>query len=119
MAGTFKQIGAVTAMNLRNIPARWTSSLVAAIGVAGVTLVLVAVLSIADGFRAALELSGSPDVAIVLRQGSTDELTSGRSKDAVPVINGANGIHRDAELDADGHHLRAGANTNRRSDAGH
>ena len=66
MANTFSQIGAVTAMNIRNIPERWASSLVAVIGIAGVTLVLIAVLSIAAGFRQALELSGSPDVGVIL-----------------------------------------------------
>ena len=94
MANVFTQIGAVTVMNLRNIPARWPSSLVAVVGIAGVTLVLVAVLSIAEGFRAALEFSGSEDVAIVLRQGSTDELTSGLSQDAIAVISDAAGVRR-------------------------
>ena len=79
------RIQAVTVMNLRNIPARWTSALVAIVGIAGVSLVLVAILSIAEGFRAALEFSGSEDVAIVLRSGSTDELTSGLSRDNIPV----------------------------------
>jgi putative ABC transport system permease protein len=88
------EIRAVTAMNLRNLPARWASSLVAVTGVAGVTLVLVAVLSIAEGFRAALELSGSDDVAIVLRSGSTDELTSGLVQNLVPVISDAVGVAR-------------------------
>jgi putative ABC transport system permease protein len=88
------EMRAVTAMNLRNLPARWSSSLVAVVGVAGVTLVLVAVLSIAEGFRAALELSGSDDVAIVLRSGSTDELTSGLMQDIVPVIGDAAGVAR-------------------------
>ena len=97
MAGTLAQVSAITAMNLRNIPSRWSSSLVAVVGVAGVTLVLVAVLSIAEGFRAALEFSGSKDVVIVLRQGSTDELTSGLSQDAIPVIRDASGVRRDAK----------------------
>jgi hypothetical protein len=45
MANALEQIGAVTAMNLRNIPERWSSSLVAVMGIGGVTLVLVALLS--------------------------------------------------------------------------
>lgn len=96
MANALEQVATVTAMNLRNVPQRWASSLVAVIGVTGVTLVLTAVLSIAEGFRAALELSGSDDVAIVLRQGSTDELTSGFGQDSVPVIGDAPGVKRDA-----------------------
>ncbi|HPF27044.1 MAG TPA: FtsX-like permease family protein [Steroidobacteraceae bacterium] len=94
MANTLAQVQAVTAMNLRNIPARWTSALVAVIGVAGVSLVLIAVLSIAEGFRAALEFSGSEDVAIVLRAGSTDELTSGILQTSIPVISDAPGVRR-------------------------
>lgn len=81
-------------MNLRNVPARWASSLVAIVGVAGVTLVLVAVLSIAEGFRAALEMSGSEDVAILLRSGSTDELTSGITQDLIPIVGDAPAVLR-------------------------
>jgi putative ABC transport system permease protein len=92
MANTLSQIGAVTAMNVRNIPERWASSLVAVVGIAGVTLVLIAVLSIAAGFRQALELSGSQDVAVILRSGSTNEMSSGFGQDLVTVIRDAPGI---------------------------
>ncbi len=94
MATAFEQVVAVTGMNLRNLPARWASSLVAIVGVAGVTLVLVAVLSIAEGFRAALEKSGSDDVAILLRSGSTDELTSGITQDLIPIVGDAPSVLR-------------------------
>jgi putative ABC transport system permease protein len=94
MANTLSQIGAVTAMNVRNIPARWASSLVAVVGIAGVTLVLIAVLSIAAGFKQALELSGSNDVAVVLRSGATNEMSSGFGQDAVTIISDAPGIKR-------------------------
>ena len=40
MANSFSQIGAITGMNLRNIPQRWSSSLVAVLGVGGVTLLV-------------------------------------------------------------------------------
>ncbi len=96
MANTFSQIGAVTAMNVRNIPERWASSLVAVVGIGGVTLVLIAVLSIAAGFRQALELSGSQDVVVVLRSGSTNEMSSGFGQDQVTIIADAPGIKRDA-----------------------
>ena len=74
MANAIEQIGAVTAMNLRNIPQRWSSSLVAVMGIGGVTLVLVALLSIGAGFSAALEGSGSDDVAMIMRSGSVSEI---------------------------------------------
>jgi putative ABC transport system permease protein len=95
MANTFSQIAAVTAMNVRNIPERWASSLVAVVGIGGVTLVLIAVLSIAAGFRQALELSGSQDVAIILRSGATKEMSSGFGQDAVTIISDAPGIKRE------------------------
>jgi putative ABC transport system permease protein len=95
MANTFSQIGAVTAMNVRNIPERWASSLVAVVGIGGVTLVLIAVLSIAAGFREALELSGSNDVGVVLRSGATNEMSSGFGQQQVTLISDAPGIRRD------------------------
>jgi putative ABC transport system permease protein len=94
MANAFAQIGAVTGMNLRNIPLRWSSSLVAVLGVGGVTLVLVALLSIAAGFRVALEGSGSDDVAIIMRAGSNNELSGGFGSDTVTVVADAPGIQK-------------------------
>jgi putative ABC transport system permease protein len=94
MANTFSQIGAVTAMNVRNIPERWSSSLVAVLGIGGVTLVLVALLSIAAGFQAALEGSGSDDVAMVVKAGSTNELSSGFGMDVVTAVADGPGIKR-------------------------
>jgi len=92
MANPFAQIAAVTGMNLRNVPLRWSSSLVAVLGIGGVTLVLVALLSIAAGFRVALEGSGSDDVAIMMRAGSNNELSGGFGVDTVTVVADAPGI---------------------------
>ncbi len=94
MANPFAQIAAVTGMNLRNIPQRWSSSLVAVLGIGGVTLVLIALLSIAAGFQAALEGSGSEDVAIIMRAGSTNELSGGFGVDTVTVVGDAPGIKK-------------------------
>jgi putative ABC transport system permease protein len=94
MATFGQQTIAVTAMNLRNIPQRWSSSLVAVLGIGGVTLVLVALLSIAAGFRVALEGSGSEDVAMIMRAGSTNELSGGFGPDTVAVVSDAPGIRR-------------------------
>ena len=80
------QIGAVTFMNLRNVRERLGSTLVALAGVAGVVTVVVGVLSINEGFRAVLQQSGADDVAVVLRGGSTDEMTSGFSQSETRVI---------------------------------
>lgn len=94
MSNAFTQIAAVTGMNLRNVPLRWSSSLVAILGVGGVTLVLVALLSIAAGFRVALEGSGSDDVAMIMRAGSNNELSGGFGSDTVTVVADAPGIQK-------------------------
>jgi putative ABC transport system permease protein len=91
------QIAAVTTMNLRNLSSRATSSVVALIGIAGVVTVLIGVLSIGEGFRAVLDQSGAEDVAIVLRNGATDEMGSGLSQDQTRVIGDAVEIARDAD----------------------
>src|SRR5512137_1721655 len=92
----FNQLVTVTSMNLRNLPARIGTSLVAVIGIGGVVAVLVSLLSMGEGFRAALDLSGRDDVALVLRGGSPDELSSAFSREEVNVIVSAPGIARDA-----------------------
>lgn len=89
------QIIAVTGVNIRSIPARLGSSTVAVIGIAGVVLVFVAVLSIAEGVKATMQASGDPNVALILRSGSDTEMTSGLGGDSVRIIQDAPGIARD------------------------
>ncbi|MFO1395003.1 MAG: ABC transporter permease, partial [Steroidobacteraceae bacterium] len=96
MQRLLNQLRAVTAMNLRNLPQRIGTSLVAIIGIGGVVAVLVSLLAMGEGFRAALELSGRDDVAIVLRGGAGDELSSAFDRSQVAVIESAPGIARDA-----------------------
>jgi putative ABC transport system permease protein len=96
MTSWFRQLAAVTAMNLRNLPARLGTSMVAVVGIGGVVAVLVSLLSMSEGFRAALELSGRDDVALVLRGGSSDEMSSGLDREQVNVVLAAPGIVRDA-----------------------
>lgn len=90
------QIFAVVSYNLRTIPQRASSALTAAIGIAGVVLVLVGVLAIAAGFQRALTATGSKDVAIVLRAGADTEMNSGITRDDARVIGDAPGIARSA-----------------------
>jgi len=70
---------AVTSLGIRNIPQRLGSSLVAIVGIAGVVIVFVAVLSIGEGFKAAMTVAGSPSRALVMRSGADSEMTSGMS----------------------------------------
>jgi putative ABC transport system permease protein len=90
-----RQTVAVTALNLRTIPQRLGSSGVAIIGIAGVVVVLVSVLSIAAGFTAAMGEAGSPSRALVMRSGADSEMTSGVSGAEADVIRQAPGIRRD------------------------
>jgi putative ABC transport system permease protein len=83
--------------NVRSVKARWTSTIVAVVGVAGTVGVFVAMLSLARGFKATLVSSGSADNALITRAGATSEMTSGVSIDSVKIIQDAPGIARGAE----------------------
>ena len=88
---------AILALNLRTIPARLGSSSVAVIGIAGVVIVFVSVLSIAAGFAAAMRSSGSADRALVMRSGADSEMTSGLGGPEVDVVKQAPGIRTDGQ----------------------
>lgn len=82
------------AYNLRSLRVRWTSSVVAVLGIAGTVGVFVAMLSLARGFQATLVASGSVHNAIVRRAGATSEMDSGVTLDQVRVIEDAPGVGR-------------------------
>ena len=96
---------AVTGVTLRSIRQRLGSSIVAVIGIAGVVIVFTAVLSIAEGFRAAMRGTGDPQTVIVLRSGSDTEMTSGFGGEEARLISeapgleqGPDGVHASPEL---------------------
>ena len=80
--------------NLRSVKARWTSAIVAVLGIAGTVGVFVAMLSLARGFRATLVSSGSYDNAIVMRAGATSEMMSGVTLDSVKILQDEPGVAR-------------------------
>jgi len=88
------QVYLVIRFSLQTIPQRLSSSLTAAVGIAGVVAVLVGVLSMAEGFRQTLAMSAAPDNAIVLRSGSNTEMMSGLTSDTAKIIAEAPGIAR-------------------------
>src|SRR5215204_251026 len=88
------QIVTVVGVNLRSIRERLGSSIVAMVGIAGVVVVFLGVLSIAEGFNAAMATVGDPQTAIVMRAGSDTEMTSGLSGDTVREILDTPGIAR-------------------------
>lgn len=89
---------AVTLLNLRTIPQRLSSSGVAIVGIAGVVVVLVSVLSIAAGFTAAMQGSGSDARALVMRTGADSEMTSGIGGTEADIIKQAPGLQRDGQV---------------------
>jgi putative ABC transport system permease protein len=90
-----RQTLAVTALNLKTIHRRLGSSAVSIVGIAGVVVVMVSVLSIAEGFQAAMEASGSPSRALVMRAGADTEMTSGLDGAEADVIKQAPGLLQD------------------------
>ena len=93
---SFRQIGAVTAMNLRSVPQRLGTSLVIVIGIAGVVAVLVSVLAMSTGMLETMESSGRNDRALVLRNGSAAEASSALPRESARLISDAAGVKRDA-----------------------
>src|SRR6185369_3327949 len=97
MLNWLSQVTAVTKFGLLSIPQRRGSVAAAIIGVGGVVAVLVGVLSIAAGFRKAMSASGSPDSAIVMRDGADSEMVSGLTRESTRIISDAPGVARSAE----------------------
>jgi putative ABC transport system permease protein len=101
----FSQVIAVTGVTLRSVPQRLGSATVAVIGIAGVVIVFTAVLSIAEGFRAAMRGTGDPQTVIVMRAGSDTEMTSGIGgeesrivAEAPGIASGDGGVYASSEL---------------------
>jgi putative ABC transport system permease protein len=80
--------------NFRSVRQRWTSAIVAILGIAGTVGVFVAMLSLAKGFKATLVSSGSADNALVMRAGANTEMSSVVALDQVRVIEDAPGVAR-------------------------
>jgi putative ABC transport system permease protein len=92
------QTAAVTALNLRTLTGRLASSAVAVVGMAGVVAVLVSVLSIAEGIKATMASTGSPESAIVLRSGSDAEMTSILMREDIQAVTDAAEIARAPDI---------------------
>ncbi len=91
------QIGRRHAPQPEDDPERLGSSAVAIVGIAGVVIVFVAVLSMAQGFFDAMHSAGAPDRALVMRSGADDEMTSGLSGPETDIIKQAPGLRRDGQ----------------------
>ncbi len=89
-------MGLVTNYNLRSMLVRKGTAIMTAMGIAMVVAVFVMTLSIAQGFRATLVASGSPQNAIIMRKSATSETVSAVLKSELPLIESFPQIARDA-----------------------
>lgn len=72
--------------NVRNLGQRRVSTILTALGIALVAWVFIFTLALAGGFESALQSTGSRDNAIVVRSGSTAELTSIITRETAAVV---------------------------------
>lgn len=78
--------------NLRNLVVRKTTTIMAALGIALTVAVLLAMLSLVNGLKSALQATGSPTRVLVLRKGASSELVSSINRDAFQTIKFKPGI---------------------------
>ena len=88
----FKQIAAVTLMNIRSVPQRLGASSVIVIGIAGVVGVLVGILAMVGGLSQMMTSTARSDRAIVVSTGATFETLSNVTREATRIILDAPGI---------------------------
>lgn len=80
--------------NLLSAKARWPSSIVAVVGIAGAVAVFVSMLALARGFQTTVASSGLAQNAIVRRAGADAEMTSILTLDDVRVVEDAPEVAR-------------------------
>src|SRR5713226_8662064 len=90
-------MGLIASYNLRSMIVRKGTAAMTAGGIAMVVAVFVMTLAIAQGFRATLVASGSPQNAIVLRKGSTSENVSAVLKPQLPLVENLPQVARGAD----------------------
>jgi putative ABC transport system permease protein len=83
--------------NLRNLIVRWRVTTLAIGAIALVVAVLVVLISMAQGFRIALQATGTTENAVLTQRGSTGELTSGISRDHANSVIVDSRVRRDAD----------------------
>ena len=87
-----RQVLSVTSMNLRSILERSGSSFVIIIGIAGSVAVMVSLLAMAEGLSSTISNTGQDDRVIILRDGSSSELSSGVAMTEVDTVSSSPGI---------------------------
>ncbi len=89
-----RQVYGITAMNLKTVIERSGSSIVIIVGIAGSVAVMVSLLSMAEGLNSTISSTGHEDRALILRNGSNSELSSGVGMQEIDIILNAPGIEK-------------------------
>src|SRR6516164_4452083 len=71
-----RQAASVASVGFSTLRQRLAASAVVVVGIGGVVGVLVALLAMAEGYSETLRATGRPDTAIVMRGGSSAEVTA-------------------------------------------
>jgi putative ABC transport system permease protein len=82
--------------NIRNLIVRRTTTIMTALGVGLTVAVLLSVLALVQGLQSAFEASGDPLNILVVRNGSTSELSSNFTRTMYQDLKFKAGIQRDA-----------------------
>ncbi len=94
MGSWITQVFTISWFNLKNIMERRGSSAATIVGVTGVVFVFIGVLSMAFGLQKTFESTGGSDNVIIMRAGSTDEMSSGLDGESARIIGDSPGILR-------------------------
>jgi len=81
--------------NLRNLVVRKTTTVVTALGIALTVAVLLSVLALVNGLKTAFHSSGNPLQILVMRKGSTAELSGAVTREVFQDLKSMAGIARD------------------------
>jgi putative ABC transport system permease protein len=82
--------------NIRNLRVRWVSTLMTVFATGLIVMISVVVFGMVEGLDRALRIAGNPLDLIVLRKGSTDEISSGLTLSMARQVASLPGISKDA-----------------------
>ena len=87
-----RQVFSITKMNLQSVLQRSGASIVIIVGIAGSVAVMVSLLAMAEGLNSTISNTGQEDRVIILRDGSSGELSSGIGMQEVDIILNSPGV---------------------------
>lgn len=92
-----KQSLIITKMGLISIKQRWVRALTTIVGIVGVVVVFVSLLSIAEGYKKVMNVTRNSDNVIIFMKGANSELVSSLSREQVGLIRLLPEVRRDQD----------------------